>query len=57
MQRALLTSALLIVIAGLGVRPPSAGADGVTWLRDLEAARRSAETSGKPLFLVFRCEP
>jgi hypothetical protein len=26
------------------------------WLTDLDQARRRAKASGKPLFVVFRCE-
>lgn len=27
------------------------------WFSDYEAARAEARRSGKPIFLVFRCEP
>jgi len=27
------------------------------WLSDYQAARAEARRSGKPIFLVFRCEP
>lgn len=30
---------------------------GIDWRRDLAAAREEARASGKPLFMVFRCEP
>lgn len=30
---------------------------GIVWRRDLAAARDEARAGGKPLLLVFRCEP
>lgn len=29
----------------------------IAWRRDLAAAREEARAAGKPLFMVFRCEP
>jgi len=55
----------LVAVAGLGVllgsnrvraqALPDAKAHG--WQENLEAAKALARESGKPLFLVFRCQP
>lgn len=37
--------------------PPTAPTPGVVWRSDLEAARADALASGRPLLVVFRCEP
>ena len=58
MRRVLGCALLLAVLGGLARLPaPQAGAAEIVWLDDLAAARAAAEKSGKPLFLVFRCEP
>ena len=31
-------------------------ADAPRWFTDYEQARKEARTSGKPIFIVFRCE-
>lgn len=41
------------LIAGLGSTAPAWGAPG--WAESLEAGVRQAQTSGKPLMVVFRC--
>ena len=51
-------TALALGLAALGT--PAGAEDeppGITWRTDLEAARADARESGRPLFLVFRCEP
>jgi hypothetical protein len=46
--------AILLVLCCLGsVR---AGAIEPHWLSDWEEGRKAARASGKPLFVVFRCE-
>ena len=45
--------AVLLVI-GLAAR--AADDTGPTWITDYQKARTAARTSGKPIFLVFRCE-
>ena len=37
--------------------PVRADDTGPTWITDYQKARTAARTSGKPIFLVFRCEP
>lgn len=63
MKRAVIgLGALAGVVAGvaLGVsaQEPGKAAEAATisWRRDLTAAREEARASGKPLFVVFRCE-
>jgi hypothetical protein len=52
--------ASLIVLCCIGSRVVSAEDDGKAaaprWLNDWEEARKAARVSGKPLFVVFRCE-
>jgi hypothetical protein len=50
------------LLFGRGAAPPvhtaqqaAAWPDG--WLKDYEEGRRLARETGKPLFVVFRCEP
>ena len=55
------TMALLPVVTTLAIaftsqEPEPNGSDDFWWT-DLDAARAHAETSGRPLFIVFRCEP
>ena len=47
-----------VLLAGAAVWLPGAGAadDGPRWINDYAAARAAARASGKPIFLVFRCE-
>jgi hypothetical protein len=35
----------------------SAGAQGIHWYDDYNAARAEAHKTGKPIFLAFRCSP
>ncbi len=39
-----------------GVSAAMAEDDSPRWLSDWEEGRRTARASGKPLFVVFRCE-
>jgi hypothetical protein len=36
--------------------PVTAADDGPAWITDFAQARAAARASGKPIFLVFRCE-
>ena len=54
------------VLAGLGVlvlagvadaRPPKTDAGKYGWHSDYATAKAEAKRTGKPIFLVFRCEP
>ncbi len=36
---------------------PAQAAKQTGWFTDYEAARAAARSSGKPLFVVFRCQP
>jgi hypothetical protein len=47
--------ALPFLLALLGTAAAEDGA--FRWRTDLEAARREAARSGKPLLIVFRCVP
>jgi hypothetical protein len=52
--------ASLLVLCCLGSRVMTAEDGGKSaaphWLNDWEEARKAARASGKPLFVVFRCE-
>ena len=43
-----------IVLATIGAAPPTD--EGPKWVTDYARAREVARASGKPIFLVFRCE-
>jgi len=48
---------VLLVLAGtVNARPPLDAAK-FGWHTDYAAAKAEAKRTGKPLFLVFRCEP
>jgi hypothetical protein len=54
MHRLLLgVSALLITTASAPAQPQKA----FGWQKDYEAGKAEARRTGKPIFLVFRCEP
>lgn len=55
MRRA--ASLSLVCLAALALVTSRAQEPGIAWHRDLAAAREEARAQGKPLFLVFRCEP
>jgi len=50
-----LVAALLLSSGPASAQKGSAGGRG--WLASLEAAKAQAKKSGKPLMVVFRCEP
>lgn len=56
-----LSAACVVILtaatAGWSQSPASKLAPTKGWLTDLQAARAQAEKSGKPLFIVFRCDP
>lgn len=53
-----LAGALLAGAAARGADRPAAKAvsGGIEWVFDYEEGRKLARASGKPLFVVFRCE-
>lgn len=54
MVRGLLAAGVLLTLAGLSPAAPMM--DGPYIVNDLDAARAEARKTGKPLFVVFRCE-
>ena len=44
-----------VLLAGAAYSVATAG-DEPRWINDYAAARAAARASGKPIFLVFRCE-
>jgi hypothetical protein len=44
------------VLLALGLTAPAADDKGPSWITDYDQARTVARASGKPIFLVFRCE-
>ena len=55
MHRAILAGALLaLAAASASAQPPRP--DKFGWYSDYAAARAEARRTGKPIFLVFRCE-
>ena len=51
-----LLGAVCVLLAGSAVGAAEAPRSGPHWLTDFEQARRAARESGKPIFVVFRCE-
>ena len=51
-----LLGALCILLSGSAAGGADRGVSGPHWLTDLGQARREARHSGKPIFVVFRCE-
>lgn len=52
-------SAVLLLAAfacTTGSLPDSASAQGPGWLTSLDEAQRQSAETGKPIFVVFRCE-
>lgn len=48
---------LIACIVSLGVLPARGGAEETTpWLKSLPQAQKIARETGKPIFVVFRCE-
>jgi hypothetical protein len=60
-MRTYLFGALAITLASAGVLSAQSPASKVAaqkgWLTDLDAARAQAAKTGKPLMVVFRCDP
>lgn len=58
MPRALAGLALLLFPAAAAAQPrPRPDPAKFGWHTDYDAARAEAKRAGKPIFLVFRCEP
>lgn len=55
----MIPSLTAVVLAVLSVHAPVGRADPARfgWYTDYDAARTEARRTGKPIFLVFRCEP
>lgn len=53
----LLGLSLLAVGSRAAGQPPAEAAKQAGWFTDYPAARAAARSSGKPLFVVFRCQP
>jgi hypothetical protein len=55
------TFAVFAVLAGAGITfaqtPATKIAPSKGWLNDLNAGRALAQKTGKPLMVVFRCDP
>jgi hypothetical protein len=49
-------SKLSSLMCGLVLASAAGAAEPVPWLHDLAEARAAARASGKPIFVVFRCE-
>jgi hypothetical protein len=54
MSRLTLLVAVALAIPAAAANPDPAKTG---WLADYAAAKAAAKRSGKPIFLVFRCEP
>jgi hypothetical protein len=57
MHRAVAGLALLMLPGVADARPPKPDATKFGWHTDYAAALAAAKRTGKPIFLVFRCEP
>jgi hypothetical protein len=57
MHRFLAGCAILLIGAPAIAQPGKGGANKFGWYGDYNAARAEAKRTGKPMFLVFRCEP
>lgn len=57
MSRILAGLVLLALPGAADAQPRKTDAARFGWLTDYAAARAEAKRSGKPIFLVFRCEP
>jgi hypothetical protein len=47
----------LTVHGGSAGQPPVQTAKHDSWFTDYQAAQAAARSTGKPLFVVFRCQP
>lgn len=52
-----LLASIGFLLTAIGFANADDGADRYPWLTDLDAARALAAAEGKPLLVVFRCEP
>jgi hypothetical protein len=57
MNRALAGLALVLFPTSAPAAPPKFDAAKLGWHADYAAATAEAKRTGKPIFLVFRCEP
>ena len=57
MRVSLTVFAVLFMTASSGFAQPGKGASARGWLNNLETAREQSRRTGKPIFVVFRCEP
>jgi hypothetical protein len=57
MHRLLAAYALLSIAGVAQGRPPKPDPVKYGWFTDYAAAKAEAKRTGKPIFLVFRCEP
>jgi hypothetical protein len=57
MNRVLAGMALVLLPASASASPPKFDAAKLGWHADLDRATAEAKRTGKPIFLVFRCEP
>jgi hypothetical protein len=57
MTRTLAGVAVLLAAGIADARPPKVDAARYGWLADYAAAKAEARRTGKPIMLVFRCEP
>jgi hypothetical protein len=57
MHRVLAGLALMLLPASASAAPPKYDPAKYGWHADLAAATVEAKRTGKPIFLVFRCEP
>jgi len=46
----------LILAGAMATHAHGVGQDQTNWLTDYEQARKVARATGKPLFIVFRCQ-
>lgn len=57
MQRTLAALAILVTAGVANAAPPKPDPAKYGWYSDFDAAKAEAKRTGKPIFLVFRCEP
>ena len=57
MHRVLAASVVLLFSGVADAQPRKTDATKFGWRTDYAAARAEAKRTGKPIFLVFRCEP
>lgn len=56
----ILTAGVLLASAGVGIAQNSTASKAAAqkgWLMNLDAARAQAQKTGKPMMVVFRCDP